>query len=289
MAEVVELDDGVRGRRATLRGPWTPELGPFLREQGVVELILNVAKGWRGDDLSFLAELPQLLSFDILQLGIEDIEPVHRLHELRRLGVTTYCKTPLDFAAFPHLEECALEWRTKATSLFECRTLRKLFVNRYSGKDLDPFGRLTALESLAVLNAPIENIRGVTPLVHLRHLRLANLKRLVSLAGLEQLTALEELEIHTCRRIESIEEIGRLTQLRTLDLDNDGPIQSLKPLARLQNLERVVFCESTDVLDGDLTPLLALEKLSRISFKNRAHYTHRREDFGAAYSGPAAR
>jgi hypothetical protein len=285
MHQAVDFEDGAHGRRATLRGPWSPEMGVSLRAQAVVELVLNQAKGWRGDDLSFLAELPQLLAFDILDLRIKDIEPVHRLHELRRLGITTYCKTPLSFAAFPHLEDCALEWRSKATSLFDCLTLRKLFVDNFRGNDLDPFGRLTALESLAILNAPVETIQGLTPLGQLQQLRLANLKRLVSLAGLEELAALEELEIHTCRGIKSIEQIGRLQRLRKLTLANDGPIESLKPLAKLENLEWVLFYESTNILDGDLGPLLAQKKLSRVAFQNRPHYTHRREDFAAGHGG----
>jgi hypothetical protein len=71
----------------------------------------------------------------------------------------------------------------------------------------------------------------------LRYLRLANLKRLTSLAGIETLASLEELEIHTCRRINSIEEIGSLQRLRKLYLNNNGDIKSLKPLEKLTGLE----------------------------------------------------
>ena len=130
----------------------------LLQEKAVAEIELNHAKGWRGDTLDFLAAFPQLRSLKIIDLTIPSVEPIHVLGELRALEeVITYCKTELRFAAFPHLEECALEWRPKATSLFDCRTLKKLFVNRYRGKDTVPFGRLKALESLAILNAPIED------------------------------------------------------------------------------------------------------------------------------------
>jgi hypothetical protein len=138
---------------------------------------------------------------------------------------------------------------------------------------------------MAILNAPVENIRDIIALKNLRSLRLANLKRLTSLAGIEQLTNLEELEIDTCRAIGSIDEVKTLLRLRSLYLNNDGEIPSLKPLKGLTHLESVGFCESTNILDGDLKPLLHGKHLSRISFQNRRHYSHRREDFGAAYTG----
>jgi len=116
-------------------------------------------------------------------------------------------------------------------------------------------------------------------------LRIANLRRLTSLAGIEQLMELEELEIHTCRRVRSINEIGCLPRLRKLHLNNDGDIESFKPLAKLDGLESVAFYESTNVVDGDLSPLLCQKNLSSVSFQNRRHYSHRREEFGSAYGG----
>jgi Leucine-rich repeat (LRR) protein len=116
-------------------------------------------------------------------------------------------------------------------------------------------------------------------------LRLANLRRLTSLAGIEALTNLEELDIHTCRKIRSIEPVGYLSRLRKFYLNNDGDIESLKPLAKLNELEWVLLYESTNILDGDLSPLLGQKNLSRIAFQNRRHYSMRREEFRVAYTG----
>ena len=67
--------------------------------------------------------------------------------------------------------------------------------------------------------------------------------------------------------------------LGSLGLDNMGDIQSLKPLAQLSQLHRVTFVESTNILDGDLSPLVGLPSLELVSFQNRRHYSHRREAF----------
>lgn len=284
MIDGIQLEDGEYGRRAVATSAWSDEMTDYLLDNGIVELELNDGKGWRGSDLLFLAKLPQLESFKIIDLKISSVDPIHFLRELRVLEVTTYCQTEIRLSAFPRLEECDLEWRPKAASLFDCTTLKKLFVNRYDGKDVAPFARLVNLESLAILNAPVENLHGLSALKRLRSLRLANLKRLTSLAGIGRLENLEELEIHTCRAIGSIEEVGSLSRLQKLHLNNDGDIESLKPLEKLNGLESVLFYESTNILDGDLSTLLRQKNLSRVSFQNRRHYSHRREEFGVAYT-----
>lgn len=76
---------------------------------------------------------------NILHMKISSVDPIHLLRELRALEVTTYCKTEIGFSAFPRLEQCVMEWRRKAASLFDCTTLKKcFFVNRYDGKDVIP-------------------------------------------------------------------------------------------------------------------------------------------------------
>jgi hypothetical protein len=280
----ITFEDGTLGRRAVVRSLWSDRFANELKRRGAAELELNQGKGWHGTDLSFLAELPELKSFEIFDFNISDISPIHHLHQLKRLAVTTYCSTAIDFSAFPQLQSCALEWRPKAASLFQCTTLKDLFLNRYKGKDANAFARLINLESLAILNAPVENLQGLPALAKLRSLRLGGLRRLRSLSGVEDLVNLEELEIHTCRAIRSIDEIRSLPRLKKLHLNNDGGIDSLKPLAGLAQLESVLFYESTNIVDGDLSPLLRLKNLSRVSFRNRRHYSHRREDFGDAYS-----
>ena len=282
MAGDVQLENGAYGRRAVIRTSWTPGLSAQLKRQDVVELELNQGRGWRGDDVAFLADLPELKALDILDLTIKDIGPIHALPNLRHLGVTTYCLTEIRFSEFQHLEECALEWRPKAKSLFECISLKKLFVNRYAGQDAEPFARLTRLESLSILNSPLRTLEALRALRNLRFLRLGGLRRLASLAGVEDLVNLETLQVHTCRAIRRVGELGHLSKLRELHLDNDGDISSLRPLDALDALESVSFYESTNIVDGDLSPLLRQKALRRVSFKNRRHYSHRREDFGVA-------
>ena len=281
----IQLENGEYGRRAVATSTWSQNMTDYVLDNGIVDVELNDGKGWRGSDISFLANLPHLESFTIIDLKMSSIEAIHCLRQLRAVKLITYCKTEIRFSAFPRLEKCALEWRSKASSLFECTTLKELFVNRYNGTDVAPFTKLVNLEYLAILNAPVQSLHGLGTLKRLRSLRLANLRRLSSLAGIEGLANLEELEIHTCRAITSINEVSVLSRLQKFQLNNDGDIESLKPIAKLACLKWMSFYESTNILDGDLTPLLYQKTLSRVTFQNRRHYSHRREEFGVAYTG----
>lgn len=285
MIDGIQFEEGLYGKRAVATSAWAQQTTDYLLRNGIKELELNAAKGWKGSDLSFLAKLPALNSLKIIDFQISSVGPIHSLRELRHLEVSTYCQTEIKFSAFPQLQECALEWRSGARSLFDCLTLKRLFVNRYDGRDAKPFAQLASLESLAILNAPLENIQGLGSLGNLRTLRLANLKRLTSLTGVEHLENLEELDVNTCRAIGSIEQLSALSRLKSLNLNNVGAVESLKPLEHLSNLESVVFYESTNILDGDLSPLLDRKRLTRVSFQDRRHYSHRREEFGPAYAG----
>jgi hypothetical protein len=277
------LEQGPFGLRAVITSTWREDTLRDLANLPVAEIELNDGKGWRGDDLSFLREFPHLLGFKIIDLTIKSVEPIHALRNLKALDVLTYCKTELRFAEFPRLVECGLEWRPKAMSLFDCIGLKKLYVNRFDGANTDPFGRLINLESLTILGSPIVSLGGLTPLVKLQSLRLGDLRKLESLKGIENLTHLEKLEINTCRKIGSIEQIAHLVNLRELHLNNLGSIASLKPIGSLHNLWCLTFYGSTDITDGDLSPLFGLPNLQKISFQNRRNYSHRREDFGHAY------
>lgn len=275
----IEFVPGIHGTRAVLRGAWRDQLAAAIRAQGCKEVELNSAKGWRGRDVQFLEMLPELLAVDILDFKLDTVEPIHCLHRLLALKVGTYCRTAIRFNEFPHLADCSLEWRPGCESLFSRTTLERLAIVHYDGKDLRTFSRLVGLERLVLMTAPLETLAGIEALTALRVLELAGMRKLRTLAGLERLRLLEELEIHTCRKIDSIEQVASLERLKRLAIPNNGDIASLHPIDTLRNLESVVFYESTNILDGDLTPLMHQEKLKSVAFQNRRHYSHRREDF----------
>jgi len=213
------LERGAFGTRAVLSSEWDAVTQRSLLKQPIADRELNRGKGWQGRNLEFLSNFPELLALSIIGRTAEHIEPIHRLHNLRLLRILAYCKNEIRFHEFPHLIDCGLQWRPKAMSVFDALGLKVLFVNGFNGTDTRQFGRLTRLESLTILGAPISSVEGLTPLLELRSLRLGDLRKLVSLCGIENLVRLEKLEISTCRKIHVIEEISSLAKLRELYLE----------------------------------------------------------------------
>ena len=265
-----ELDHGTYGTRMILQSEWSEAAAKAAPREGVRELELNYAKGWTGKTLRFVELLSELQALEVTDWTISDVSPIHALHELRRLKVSTYCETEIDFAQFPHLEDVSIEWRAKARSLFGCWSLRKVFINRYRGKDLGEFCKLPQLQHLALANPTIEILQN-SSMPSLRFLGLHNAKRLKSLDGIDLQTALTQLEINGCRLITDLDPLRHLRELRHLELCDDGRIASLKPIAGLSQLAELHFYGTTSIQDGDLSPLLRLN-LTRVSFADRPHY-----------------
>lgn len=281
----VIFNEGLLGTKATIEGPWKKEYLELLLEKNVQELELNDGKGWYGDNVQFLEQLPHLKSLIIIDLNIKSIEPIHSLNGLTKLEIITYSNDPINFTDFPQLLECSFEWIAGSETLFESSTLQKLFINEYTKKDSTVFSGLFNLKELSILNSPIENLEGLSKLKSLNYLRLGNLKNLNSLHGIGSLQGIEELEIQRCKGISDVSEVFKLNKLKRLLLIDLGDITSIHGIEYLTELKDFLFYESTNILDGDLSPLTQLKNLKTVSYQNRRHYSHKREDFGELYFG----
>lgn len=284
MFSKIRYEKSELGSRALLECPLSQRIHNELLRTRPEELVLNRAEGWRGDDIEFVRHYTWLKSFIILDFKIEDVYPIHALKNLVKLEIITYCKTKIDFLSFPFLKHCSLEWRRGAESIFECRSLESLFINRYKGSSSEPFARLTNLKKLSVLNAPLNEIENFKKLEELRSLRIANLPQLTSLFGLDKLKHLRHLDVSTCKKIDSLEPLSELIALDFLSVSDLGDIPSLRPIRHLKNLDTLLFTESTNIKDGDISILFDLPQLKLVSFMNRRHYSNKREEFARNFT-----
>lgn len=284
MKKNIEFVTGNYGLRAVIKTLWQESYLDQLINKNIKELELNIGKGWRNNgNVDFLKFLPNLKSIIILDQPLKSIEPVHYLTELQSINISAYCKTPVNFTSFPNLINCSFEWIKGSKSLFECKNLRTLGINNFDEKDSSLFSQLVNLEKLTVLNSKTENLEGVFYLKNLTYLSIANLKRLTSLQGIEKLYNIEDLEIQTCKGIKNISEVFKLKTLKRFFVVDSGDIDSIKGIEELTELTTFLFYESTNIVDGDLSPLFKLKRLSKVSFQNRKHYSNKREDFGKLY------
>lgn len=274
------LQEGRYGPRMVLTAGWSEAAARTWASRVARELELNYAKGWERGDLGFLTELPNLWALSLTDRVLDDASVVNELASLRCLELDTYCGTELRFDRLPHLEDCALEWRPRARSLFRHTGVKNLFISRLdAGGDFRSFREMTGLRALALKNVRLSSLDGIEDGPELEFLEIGLARKLSRLDGLEAQTGLTWLELSTCRKLGDVSPVGALEKLRVLMLADLGEIASLRPLTRVTKLEKLFLIESTNVADGDLSPLLDLPHLDHVSFMDRPHYSHTSADF----------
>lgn len=274
----IEYTSGDYGTQAIVIGEFRPEMLDEFKNKKVTELYLNTAKGWKPTNLSFLEDCQDLVGLYLVGVGPRygdiNFDKIHSLNKLKYLRTeANYLKEEIRFDAFPDLEETSIDWRPKVKSVFNCVKLKNIFINHYKGKDLNAFANLTNLEELSLLNSPLESLNGIEKLTKLKKIRFGNLRKLTSLSGIESLTNLESFSIQGSKKIQSIDEVANLVNLTFLNFSANADIETLKPIANLKKLKIITLYGSTNIEDGDMTPLLNIPNLDA-SFQNRSHYSH---------------
>ncbi|HLK16168.1 MAG TPA: hypothetical protein VKT78_15290 [Fimbriimonadaceae bacterium] len=279
------IQPGTYGPSAIATGVWSEAETSDALEAEVAEITLYTGWGWSGDDIEFLKNFPKLKCLRFLSWLFDKLEPIHWLHELRHLQLTTRANVEIRFQEFPYLHFCGLHWQPGAASVFTSHWLKELIISEYLEEDADCFAGLASLELLRLKKARIRSLEPIGELHNMKILELDYLSRVKSLSGLGRLLQLEELELAGFNGFRSIEELRTLSRLRELTLCSCGNIDSLRPLLSLQELECLFIDGSTTIVDGDLNVLLEMPALKIAMFPSRKHYSLKPRDLPLRLKG----
>ncbi|HKG05647.1 MAG TPA: hypothetical protein VKB19_04280 [Pedobacter sp.] len=247
----------------------------FMKKNEFTGIQLNSVSGFRKDNVDFLKDYSFVEDIMMVTATKLDIGGLQFLENLKSLSINRPVVGDLDFNEFPALQSCIINWNKKLIGLENCKSLRNLTLHGYLKPDLSDLTNLKELRSLAIISSTIHTIAGIDTFQDLQNLDLSYNRNLTSLAGLGLLSnTLKSFEVQACKKINSIDEITNLSQLTQLGINNCGEIASIKPINNLKKLKRLDFWESTNVLDGDMTPCLGIEK---VAFQNRKHYNYTNE------------
>jgi hypothetical protein len=174
---------------------------------------LNYIRNWRTDlePLRNSQTIKALVVNDYPPSMQYDYSAIHSLPNLKHLAINTTDKKEIDFSVFPLLTSVALTWRPKAKSLFGCVQLQQLFLNRYTGQDLQEVSKLKNLKFLRV-----------------------NLGSITSLSGLNEITRLEELMLMQTTKLEDIEDLLTMKHLKRLRVDNCKNVKNISAVKTMK-------------------------------------------------------
>jgi hypothetical protein len=147
-----------------------------------------------------------------------------------------------------------------------------LWYFRYKGLSFELLPNSDKLCYLEMNLANIKDFCGIERFTNLKRLELHYCKKLENIIGLLGLRdSIEWLYISHSKKIRSTDEISHLANLKVLRLNNCGPLESLDFLKDLPNLIDFRFVD-TNILDGDLTPLIKHPNLRSAGFFNKRHF-----------------
>src|SRR3954454_21216452 len=277
---VIESDTD--GATLVVTGSWSAGAAEALSAGRADGLVLNYARGFSEQSLAFLREDWNLRRLSVLDRAISDLEPLARLAgALKSLSIQAAPDAELDLAPLDGLHTLAGEWGLLRPTMSEVLGLRAITTWEFDPEDLHDFRNHVELTRLIIKHAPhLRSLRGVSDLGQLAHLQIQGARQLEDLSDLTYVAdSLTALWLEDCRRLQDLEYIGQLGKLRELGISDCGEIASFAPMRNLQRLDTLPAWGTTEVLDGDLAPLVDLRELREIRMRDRRRYRPRLDSF----------
>lgn len=133
-------------------------------------------------------------------------------------------------------------------------------------------GGITSAEYLEVNFSNITSFLEIAKLGKIKRLELSWCLKLESDTGLSEIgDHLEWLHVNTSQKFSPKKDLFELRHLKVLCLNGCAPLENLRFLERMPNLLDFRFV-GTEVLDGDLTPLMNHPNLVNAGFLDKRHY-----------------
>lgn len=245
-----------------------------ISDLSIKNIEINDSIGIIPHNLHFLEKLDFIEGISIITFKDLDISPIHNLNNLSLLNLTREFNQTIDFKQFPNLKFCQLTWNSKVKNLDQLNSIETFILTNYKKADLSEFKALLSLKKLSIIKSSIISINGIENFQNLEHLELTSLKKLNSLKGIEYLRNLKRLDLESCA-VNDLEPLKNSLRLELLGIHDGKNIQSLNPLRDLSKLEVIYLSGNTNVVDGDMTPLIGRKDAS---FGTRKHYSHKAEE-----------
>jgi protein phosphatase 1 regulatory subunit 7 len=257
----------------------------YYKDHPFHDLAINPGWGYKRKDIEFLRKYPFVtdLGINCPLTGDFDFEPLRALKNLRMLMVDA--ALPLRMGEFPQLEEVRCDWHPKF-DVAGCDRLHTLMLGKYKPKsrNLNDLPLLPSLRELELVQPLLTSLEGIQRFSSLVKVELAYAPKLQRIVGLEQLSLLDHFQCQKCPNGEWLPTVEKLKTARIIRLNDCGTLPSIKFLKEMPKLEDFRFSH-TNIVDGDLSPLLGLLSAG---FYGKKHYSHTPKQIDALLAAKAA-
>lgn len=173
-----------------------------------------------------------------------------------------------------NLFHCDYKNKIPSKTNFEDVEYAMTFYFKHKGLSFDTLPKSSKLLYLEMNWANFRDLDGIDRFNNLKRLELHYCTKLENDKNISSLKdTLEFLHINQSKKYTPTQELFQLRNLKVLCLNACAPIDNLKFLNHFPNLVDFRFVD-TNVLDGDLTPLLEHPTIRTVGFINKRHYNY---------------
>jgi protein phosphatase 1 regulatory subunit 7 len=226
--------------------------------------------GFVGNNIELLRELPNLRGLMLHEREPFDCSVLETLDQLELFQAGTRSK-PLNFASFPKMVNLRIGWHPKDQFPAEMPNLEALYIAGYKSKskNLIEMPKANKLARLEFVRGNLETLTGIERYRQLRDIDLAYCAKLQSIAALQG-TDVERIHLESCKKIDDMTSLAGCPKLKSIRMSKGAALESLAFLNESRTLEEFRFV-TTDVIDGDLTPLLRMKHVGFLPKRNFSH------------------
>lgn len=208
-----------------------------------------------------------LLSKTLVELWCDEFNSIHNLEE------------------FPNLRILRQSWNKEMCSARTHLSLEELSLHKYapiSGSNLADMPVAPNLRKLELLGSAIKDLGEIDRYPKLECLDIYSTRNLVSVAGIERCSFLKRLELDGCKNINDLQEtLRKCSGLERLVLMKVSDLENIQFIERMPNLKWLNLM-NTNVIDGDMSPLLRHPSLEYAVFTSKKHFSHTEAQVRAA-------
>lgn len=231
---------------------------------------LASGRGFRPKDFPKLCATPNLKGIAAVTPGDIDWHLLNQRRDLSFLDLA-YAHHDIDLSLQERLESLSIIYNPKSHLPPPTAPLRRLIIRGYSPKagDLSELTAYPSLEYLSCTQGKLRSLNGASSIAKLKTACFHYQKCLASVADLSH-SPVETLVLDRCPKVTDVETLTMCSALKEFFYIKCRPLQSLRFLNHMKAIEVFTFVE-TNVLDGDMSPLL---RLLYSGFDDKRHFSH---------------
>lgn len=179
-----------------------------------------------------------------------------------------------DLSPFTKLESLGQPWSRKFRVDESLGRLKGLALGGFSPAscDITELSVLPALEKLSLYFNKLQSLKGLETMQGLRELFVGFAPKLECIDPICELNELRELRFEHCKNVRGFADLVRGKHMLNLMYMKCSPLDHVRFVSRLRSLQRFVFLD-TNVLDGDMAPLVDHPTLAHVALTKKKHFT----------------